>query len=275
MKTFKILTLAMLIGLLITTVNAQEVDGILNCTEEGGYIIAVHSDAYGTDIDECRANGSVIALFHCCDHADCVVDNYPGSTSGPPYCHTDPNSNFSGYACCSGEMQEPTTTTTTIKKTTTTVRSGGGGGGGGGGTVIGYLTEKKPTCYDGIKNCHDDACEEDVDCGGPCDPCPTCTDGIQNQGEEAVDCGGPCKPCPTTTTTKPTTTTTSTTSTSIATTTPATTIKETTTIADTGTTGALIGLMPEGALLGLFLLLLLLLFLMTKRKKKEEETAEE
>jgi len=24
---------------------------------------------------------------------------------------------------------------------------------------------------------------------------PTCSDGIQNQGEEGVDCGGPCPPC--------------------------------------------------------------------------------
>ncbi|MFT4309592.1 MAG: hypothetical protein ACMXYL_03840 [Candidatus Woesearchaeota archaeon] len=51
------------------------------------------------------------------------------------------------------------------------------------------------TCYDGIKNCHSGSCETGVDCGGPCDPCPTCFDGIQNQGEEGVDCGGPCPPC--------------------------------------------------------------------------------
>jgi len=31
----------------------------------------------------------------------------------------------------------------------------------------------------------------------PCEPCPTCTDGIQNQGEAGIDCGGPCPiPCP-------------------------------------------------------------------------------
>ena len=53
------------------------------------------------------------------------------------------------------------------------------------------------TCSDLIKNCHDGLCEEGVDCGGPCPPCPTCFDGIQNQGEEGIDCGGPCKPCPT------------------------------------------------------------------------------
>jgi len=53
------------------------------------------------------------------------------------------------------------------------------------------------TCFDLIKNCHHGLCEEGVDCGGPCKPCPTCFDGIQNQGEEGVDCGGPCKPCPT------------------------------------------------------------------------------
>jgi len=27
-------------------------------------------------------------------------------------------------------------------------------------------------------------------------PLPTCTDGIQNQGETGIDCGGPCAPCP-------------------------------------------------------------------------------
>jgi hypothetical protein len=26
-------------------------------------------------------------------------------------------------------------------------------------------------------------------------PAPSCTDGIQNQGEERIDCGGPCSPC--------------------------------------------------------------------------------
>jgi hypothetical protein len=51
------------------------------------------------------------------------------------------------------------------------------------------------TCYDGIKNCHSGSCELGVDCGGPCDPCPSCFDGIQNQGETGIDCGGPCDPC--------------------------------------------------------------------------------
>lgn len=54
-----------------------------------------------------------------------------------------------------------------------------------------------PSCYDDIKNCHSGACEVLTDCGGPCGPCTTCSDGIQNQGEEGVDCGGPCsKRCP-------------------------------------------------------------------------------
>ena len=35
-------------------------------------------------------------------------------------------------------------------------------------------------------------CMDGVDCGGPCDnACPSCDDGVQNQGEESVDCGGP------------------------------------------------------------------------------------
>jgi len=54
-----------------------------------------------------------------------------------------------------------------------------------------HYTEE-PSCYDGIKNCHHGACELLMDCGGPCSPCPTCSDGIQNQGEEGIDCGGPC-----------------------------------------------------------------------------------
>jgi hypothetical protein len=49
-----------------------------------------------------------------------------------------------------------------------------------------------PGCSDGIKNCHDGNCEFMIDCGGPCDPCPTCSDGIQNQAETETDCGGPC-----------------------------------------------------------------------------------
>jgi len=52
-----------------------------------------------------------------------------------------------------------------------------------------------PNCFDGIKNCHDNACEILIDCGGPCLPCPSCSDKIKNQGEEGVDCGGPCAPC--------------------------------------------------------------------------------
>jgi len=53
------------------------------------------------------------------------------------------------------------------------------------------------TCSDFIKNCHDNSCETGVDCGGPCPPCPTCFDGIQNQGETGIDCGGLCPICPT------------------------------------------------------------------------------
>lgn len=50
-----------------------------------------------------------------------------------------------------------------------------------------------PTCSDGIQN----QGETGVDCGGPCTPCPTCNDGILNQGETGIDCGGPCAPCQT------------------------------------------------------------------------------
>eukprot|EP00750_Incisomonas_marina_P000654 INCI10450.2.p1 GENE.INCI10450.2~~INCI10450.2.p1 ORF type:complete len:3195 (-),score=394.60 INCI10450.2:2128-11712(-) len=34
------------------------------------------------------------------------------------------------------------------------------------------------------------------ECGGPCDPCPTCSDGIHNGDENGTDCGGPnCTAC--------------------------------------------------------------------------------
>jgi len=57
-----------------------------------------------------------------------------------------------------------------------------------------YYTEN-PTCNDNIKNCHDGSCEILVDCGGPCEACPSCSDGIKNQNEEGIDCGGVCRPC--------------------------------------------------------------------------------
>ena len=50
----------------------------------------------------------------------------------------------------------------------------------------------EPSCSDKIQNCHDGKCEFLTDCGGPCSPCPTCSDGIENQEEEKADCGGPC-----------------------------------------------------------------------------------
>jgi len=49
-----------------------------------------------------------------------------------------------------------------------------------------------PTCSDGIKNCHSNGCEFLVDCGGPCESCASCSDGIQNQNEKGIDCGGSC-----------------------------------------------------------------------------------
>ncbi len=65
-----------------------------------------------------------------------------------------------------------------------------------GNTICGGPTNPTPTCSDGIQNGN----ETGVDCGGPdCEPCqaaPTCSDGIQNGNETGVDCGGPdCEPC--------------------------------------------------------------------------------
>jgi len=56
-----------------------------------------------------------------------------------------------------------------------------------------------PSCSDGVSNCHDGFCEILVDCGGGCEACASCSDGIKNQGESKVDCEGPCPfDCPTT-----------------------------------------------------------------------------
>jgi hypothetical protein len=54
------------------------------------------------------------------------------------------------------------------------------------------VTAVTPTCSDGMQN----QGEEGIDCGGPCPACPTCSDGIQNQNETGIDCGGPCPACP-------------------------------------------------------------------------------
>ncbi len=148
--------------------------------------------------------------------------------------------------------------TTTVPATTTIKRSSGGGGGGGGG--FSGIPIRKETCYDGLKNCHDGACEEDVDCGGPCEPCPSCTDGILNQGEEAVDCGGPCKPCVTipTTTIKPKATTTTTPTTVTTSSMPATTSTIRAKTITTTTTPAAPAI-PLGATEGVIILLALIL----------------
>ncbi len=97
--------------------------------------------------------------------------------------------------------------------TTTTLASGGvdgrssGGGSKGGSSGFSAIAVTEANCFDGIQNCHHESCEEGVDCGGPCEQCPSCEDRIQNQGEKGIDCGGPCKPCEAAATTTATATT--------------------------------------------------------------------
>jgi len=63
------------------------------------------------------------------------------------------------------------------------------------------LCDYRPNCHDGMLNCHEFGdrlfCEEKIDCGGPCEPCPNCTDWKKNGDEEGIDCGGSCDSCPT------------------------------------------------------------------------------
>lgn len=151
-------------------------------------------------------------------------------------------------------------------------RSSGGGGGGGG-----YGAKPKPSCFDGIENCHDGDCEGGIDCGGPCQSCPSCNDGVQNQGEEGIDCGGPCDACvtttiETTTTIAPTTTVAPTTTAAPVTT---TTVKATTTttIVSPSVIGRVIAAAggPVPIVVLLFLLLLSFAYFRGKKKKKEEK----
>jgi len=152
--------------------------------------------------------------------------------------------------------------------------SGGGGGGGGGGAS--YVGRPKKSCFDGIKNCHHGSCEEGIDCGGPCLPCPSCFDGIQNQGEEGIDCGGPCEPCVTTTTSTTTVLTTTSIQTTLETTSTlsegeTTTLEETTTV-ETPIAGRAIGTTPVGNLLvGIVILIVIIIAIfMVKGRKKSE-----
>lgn len=49
-----------------------------------------------------------------------------------------------------------------------------------------------PVCGDAVCEAPEETCST---CPADCGACPTCNDGIQNQGEEGVDCGGPCPAC--------------------------------------------------------------------------------
>lgn len=124
------------------------------------------------------------------------------SSTKPKYCDNGTIvDKCSTCGCTSGKLCN---SGTGVCYTPTTDGGSSGGSSGGGGS---YGAKPLPSCFDGIENCHGGLCEEDVDCGGPCGPCMSCSDGIQNQGEEGVDCGGPCEPCSVTTTLTTTTTT--------------------------------------------------------------------
>jgi len=136
-------------------------------------------------------------------NGDYAVDYYCQSGCG----NCAPTYRYCEYGCSDGVCNlQPTTTSTTTVRHVAKKRTWGDRGG-----LPPNIAKPKKTCFDGIKNCHDGSCEEGIDCGGPCKPCLSCFDGIQNQGEEGIDCGGPCKPCPTTPITTTTTSTTTTT----------------------------------------------------------------
>jgi len=148
--------------------------------------------------------------------------------------------------------------------------------GGGGNTRATNIGKPKPSCFDGIQNCHDNACEEGIDCGGPCQPCPSCFDGIQNQGEEGVDCGGPCEPCVTTTTSTTTVLTTTSIRTTLETSSTLTggetTTLEETTIVETPLVGRAIGTTVQNNLITLLIIFIsLIAFIIFRRRRKNEK----
>lgn len=85
------------------------------------------------------------------------------------------------FSACIGvkEPEDTTTTSPTRKRVKTTS------------TTIKVNVPVRETCSDSIQNQD----EMGVDCGGPCEPCPSCYDRIRNQNEIGIDCGGVCKPC--------------------------------------------------------------------------------
>mgnify|MGYP006272875685 CR=1 FL=1 len=114
------------------------------------------------------------------------VDSFSGYTTkytepsgGSDECASDSDCP-GGYECVDGDCEEiPESCDDGIKNQDET------------GVDCGGPCEACPTCDDGIQNQN----ETGVDCGGPCIDCQTCYDNIKNQGEEGIDCGGPCEPC--------------------------------------------------------------------------------
>jgi len=180
-------------------------------------------------------------------------------------------SEFGGKTCGSYGYDYGSLSCINCKISTSGCRYGGGGGDGGGGGPS-YGAKPKVSCFDGIQNCHDGACEEGVDCGGPCKPCPSCSDGIQNQGEEGIDCGGPCLPCTVTTTTTIVTTTSATTTIVVTTTVLATII----TIETTTTTTPMEEkeFLWNWVIVAIVIIVLVYLYTMKKKVKKKPEEKE-
>jgi hypothetical protein len=229
--------------------------------KDSGYLETEQSDAsgcitfivgateeYDLTIQEAKPND-----YSCSNNYECVSGNCLFGLCKPSgwECYSD--SQCSGYCGSDHKCHSYST---------------GGGGGGGGGATYGAIP--KPSCFDGIENCHDGSCEEGIDCGGPCRSCPTCSDGIQNQGEEGIDCGGPCDPCLATTTT----TTIIVTTTTVRETTTTVTVPEETTTTSTievpSVIGRAVGVYPEGvAFAAILIIALFILYLLYKRGKKE------
>jgi hypothetical protein len=132
-----------------------------------------------------NAGNCILVTFNNFNPEACCDDLtiYDGPTTGSPIIGT-----YAGTALPNGGVIASTSGCLTFEFSSdgSIVRAGWD-------ATISCVACPTPTCSDGIQN----QGETGIDCGGPCPACPppSCVDGIQNQGEIGVDCGGPCPAC--------------------------------------------------------------------------------
>ncbi|MBN2014046.1 MAG: hypothetical protein JW778_02600 [Candidatus Altiarchaeota archaeon] len=113
------------------------------------------------------------------------VDSIPTTTSSSTTTSTSPTTTSSSttfFPTSSSTTFFPTSSSTTFFPTSSTIiattqveRRSDGGSSCCDKVGVLNVAKPKPTCFDGIKNCHDGSCEMGIDCGGPCRQCMATT----------------------------------------------------------------------------------------------------